>query len=209
MSTPLEEARDYKKLNVSAERIARVYAESLYKAAPAGQDEELGAELLELVGVLFPKVANLENFFSSGIITKSQKAEFIDKQFAGKASETFVNFLHILNNHGRLDLLHAIALSYQELVDEKHRRVNVVVKSAVALDDTQRDSLKKQLNEMFNFEPKLEEQIDPELLGGLIVRVGDWQFDGTVKARLNQLKNQLLERSSHEIQGRRDRFCTV
>ncbi len=55
----------------------------------------------------------------------------------------------------------------------------------------------------------LDEQIDPELLGGLIVRVGDWQFDGSVKARLNQLKNQLLERSSHEIQGRRDRFCTV
>ena len=50
---------------------------------------------------------------------------------------------------------------------------------------------------------------DPELLGGLVVRVGDWQFDGTVRGRLNQLKNQLLERSSHEIQGRRDRFSTL
>ena len=55
-------------------------------------------------------------------------------------------------------------------------------------------------------EPVLDVQVDPELLGGLVVRVADWQFDGSVRSRLQNLRNQLIENSSHEIQSGRDRF---
>ena len=208
MSNPLEDARLFKKVDVSAERVARVYAESLFKAA-GSEVETVGEELHDLVYVAFKKLPDLYAFFSSGTIATSTKKELIEKYFYGQASDSLVNFLQVLNNHNRLALLPTIAGSYRELVDEKNKRVPVFVTSAVALDDGQREALKKQLNSLFHFEPMLEETIDPELLGGLVVRVGDWQFDGTAKARLNQLKNQLLERSSHEIQGRRDRFCTV
>jgi F-type H+-transporting ATPase subunit delta len=206
--SPLEDAKLFRKVDVSAERVARVYAESLFKAAGADV-ETVGEELHDLVYGAFKKLPDLYAFFSSGTIANSVKKELIEKHFHGKAGDSLVNFLHVLNNHNRLELLPAIAGSYRELVDEKNKRVPVFVTSAVALDDGQRAALKKQLNDLFHFEPMLEESIDPELLGGLKVRVGDWQFDGTAKARLNQLKNQLLERSSHEIQGRRDRFCTV
>lgn len=208
MSNPLEDAKQFKKVDVSAERIARVYAESLFNAA-GSEAESVGEELHDLVFDLFKKLPDLFAFFSSGTIASGTKRDLIEKNFQGKASDTLINFLQILNNHSRLDLLPAIAADYRELVNEKSKRVQVFVTSAVALDDGQREALKKQLNELFQVEPMLVERIDPELLGGLIVRVGDWQFDGTVKARLNQLKNQLLERSSHEIQGGRDRFCTV
>jgi len=208
MSNPLEDAKLFKKVDVSSERVARVYAESLFNAA-GSEAESVGEELHDLVYGAFRKLPDLYAFFSSGTIANGTKKEIIEKHFNGKASDTLVNFLHILNNHNRLELLPAIASSYRELVNEKNKRVPVFVTSAVALDDGQREALKKQLNNLFHVEPMLEERIDPELLGGLIVRVGDWQFDGTVKARLNQLKNQLLERSSHEIQGGRDRFCTV
>ncbi|MFT3879106.1 MAG: ATP synthase F1 subunit delta [Gemmatales bacterium] len=208
MSNPLEEAKLFKKVDVSAERVARVYAESLFNAA-GSEAEAVGEELHELVFEAFRKLPDLFAFFSSGTIANGTKRDLIEKNFQGKASDTLINFLQILNNHERLELLPAIAGGYRELIDEKNKRVPAIVTSAVALDDSQRAALKKQLNELFHVEPMLEERIDPELLGGLIVRVGDWQFDGTVKARLNQLKNQLLERSSHEIQGGRDRFCTV
>jgi F-type H+-transporting ATPase subunit delta len=208
MSNPLEDAKLFKKVDVSAERVARVYAESLFKAA-GSEVETVGEELDDLVYVAFKKLPDLYAFLSSSTIATGTKKELIEKHFHGKASDCLVNFLQVLNDHSRLSLLPAIAGSYRELVDEKNKRVTVFVTSAVSLDDGQREALKKQLNEQFHFEPMLEETIDPELLGGLVVRVGDWQFDGTVKARLNQLKNQLLERSSHEIQGGRDRFCTV
>lgn len=208
MSNPLEEAKQFKKADVSAERIARVYAESLFNAA-GGEAEAVGEELRELVEVACKKEALLYPFMASGSIASKVKKEFFEKNFRGKASDTLVDFLQVLNNHGRLELLQAIAQGFRELVNEKSKRVTAFVKSAVALSDDQRQALKKQLNDMFHVEPMLDEQLDPELLGGLIVRVGDWQFDGSLKARINQLKNQLLERSSHEIQGRRDRFCTV
>jgi F-type H+-transporting ATPase subunit delta len=208
MSNPLEDAKVFKKVDVSSERVARVYAESLFNAA-GSEAESVGEELHDLVYDAFKKLPDLYAFFASGTIANGTKKELIEKYFHGKSSETLVNFLHILNNHSRLELLPSIASSYRELVDEKNKRVPVLVTSAVALDDGQREALKKQLNNLFQVEPMLEERIDPELLGGFVVRVGDWQFDGTVKARLNQLKKQLLERSSHEIQGGRDRFCTV
>lgn len=208
MSNPLDDVKHFKKIEVSAERIARVYAESLFNAS--GNDaESVGEELRSLVFDGFRKSPDLFAFFASGTITTGVKKAFIEKHFRNKASDHLVDFLQVVNNHGRFDLIPAVAVGYQQLIDEKNNRVTAYVKSAVPLEDNQRQALKKQLNEMFHFEPMLEEQIDPELLGGFVVRVGDWQFDGTVKARLNQLKNQLLERSSHEIQGRRDRFCTV
>lgn len=208
MSNPLEDAKRFRTVDVSAERIARVYADALFRAA-GDETDSIGEELRELVVTAFTQSPDLYPFLASGTIATRTKREFIDKHLLGKASDTLVSFLQVLNSHSRLELLPAIAVGYRALLDETHRRKQVFVRSAVSLDDGQRAALKKQLNEMFHVEPMLNEEVDPELLGGLIVRVGDWQFDGSVKARLNQLKNQLLERSSHEIQGRRDRFCTV
>jgi F-type H+-transporting ATPase subunit delta len=208
MSNPLEDVKQFKKTDVSAERVARVYAEALLQSA-GNEADSVGDELVELIQVACKKEPNLYPFLASGTIATKTKSEFFEKYFRGKSSDALVNFLQIVNAHGRLDIIHAIAASYRTLLNEKKKRVPAFVKSAVALDEPQRQALKKQLNDLFHVEPLLEEQVDPELLGGFIVRVGDWQFDGTVKARLNKLKNQLLERSTHEIQGRRDRFCTV
>jgi len=55
-------------------------------------------------------------------------------------------------------------------------------------------------------EPVLQETVDPDLLGGMVVRILDWVYDASVRARLQMLRNQLIERSSHGIQSGRDRF---
>ena len=55
-------------------------------------------------------------------------------------------------------------------------------------------------------EPLLEEKVEPELLGGLVVRIGDWVYDASVRTRLDEIRNQLIERSSHGIASGRDRF---
>jgi F-type H+-transporting ATPase subunit delta len=63
------------------------------------------------------------------------------------------------------------------------------------------------MRDVFQLEPVIETNIDEGLLGGMVVQVGDWLFDGSVRTRLEQLRKQLMVRRNYEIQGRRDRFC--
>jgi F-type H+-transporting ATPase subunit delta len=209
MSMPLADAQMHHAIDVDAERIARVYAESLYAAAPSGQAQEVGEELHALINEALPQQESLRNFFTSGVISGSKKKEVLEKTFRGKASDTFTDFLLVLNSHDRLNLLIPIYHGYRRLLDEQNKRVRVLVTSAAPLDEQQKENLIAGVRSSFLLEPILHEQVDPQLLSGFVIRVGDWQFDGTLRSRLNQLKNQLLERSSHEIQGRRDRFSTV
>ena len=65
-----------------------------------------------------------------------------------------------------------------------------------------------QLRDLWQREPILESAVDPDLLGGLVVQVGDWLYDASVRTQLETLRNQLITRSSHEIQSGRDRFSS-
>jgi F-type H+-transporting ATPase subunit delta len=118
----------------------------------------------------------------------------------------FLNFLLVLNHHDRLDLLRPICDAYRGLRDQRARRIRIQVRSAAPLDDGQRDRLQRELQETFHLEPILETEIDPELLGGMLVRVGDWVYDASVRTQLETIRNQLIARSSHEIQSGRNRF---
>ena len=114
----------------------------------------------------------------------------------------------ILNDHERLDLLRPIAVALAEEFDRRARRVRVQVQSAVPLAADQEERLRRELHDTFKLQPILQTTVDPDLLGGLVVRVEDWVYDGAVRAQLETIRNQLIERSSHEIQSRRDRFCS-
>jgi F-type H+-transporting ATPase subunit delta len=115
----------------------------------------------------------------------------------------------VLNEHERLELLRAILAAYRNLRNERARRVRVQVRTAVPLPDDQRARLQEEVREAFQLEPILEAVVDPEILGGMIVRVGDWLYDNSVRATLETIRNQIIARSSHEIQSRRDRFSTA
>jgi F-type H+-transporting ATPase subunit delta len=193
--------------DVGSQRVARVYAEALLNAAEKrGQADAVLEALDSLVKDLFWADPNLEAFFSSGAIGRDRKAGVIRSVFGPRAGELFTNFLLVLNEHDRLDLLRPILEAARELRDQRAHRVRVYVKSAAPLDDGQRDRLREQLRTNLHREPLLETQVDPDLLGGVVVRVGDWVYDGSVRTQLETIRNQLIERSSYEIQSGRDRF---
>jgi F-type H+-transporting ATPase subunit delta len=200
---------DYEELtkDVSAARIARVYAEALLAAAePQGQAETVHEELFSLIHDVFPVAPDFESFLHNLAIGRDTKEPAIRSALEGKASETFLNFLLVLNQHERLELLRPISAVYRELLDRRAHRVRVLVKSAVPLSDDQRDQVVHRLRESMKNEPVLDLKVDPDLIGGLVVQVGDWRYDGSVRNRLLNLRNKLIESSSHEIQTGRDRF---
>src|SRR5262249_23153220 len=114
----------------------------------------------------------------------------------------------VLNDHGRLGLLAAMLAEYRELYNARGNRFRVLVWTAVPLPDDQRQRLEQQLRDQHHKEPVLDLKVDPDLLGGLIVRVADWVDDGSIRTRLETLQTKLTESGSHEIQSRRDRFSS-
>jgi F-type H+-transporting ATPase subunit delta len=196
--------------DVSAQRIARVYAEALLNAAEKrGQAVPLLEELNSLIIDLLTPNPQLDQLLTSGIIGRESKAEIIEKGFTGRVSELLFNFLMVLNRHERLDLLRMISAAYVDLYHTRTRRIAVQVRTAVPLPDDQRSRLLHDIRETLGLEPVLDEKVVPDLLGGVVLRVGDALFDGSVRHTLLSARNQLIEKGSHEIQSRRDHFRTA
>ncbi len=94
----------------------------------------------------------------------------------------------------------------RSLYEDRTGLVHVQVRSAVPLADDQRDKLRAELKAKFGRDPVLEARVDPDLLGGLTVQVGDVLYDASIRTRLERIRTHLIESSSHAIQSQRDRF---
>jgi F-type H+-transporting ATPase subunit delta len=196
--------------DVSVERLARVYAEALLNAAQAsGQVAQVLEEFDSLIDDVFKDDPRLEALFAGSAVGRYARKDAINKAFAEKASTTFHRYMLVLNDHERLDLIRPIRRAVRELNDERMKRLRVHIYSAVALSDELQARLRVGIHDKFQLEPVLILHVDGTLLGGLKVRVGDTVYDSTVRTRLNNLRNQLIARSSHEIQSRRDRFSSA
>jgi F-type H+-transporting ATPase subunit delta len=196
------------RVRVGEERTAQVYAEAFLLAAEqAGQLAEATADLNALVDHLFQVDSNIELLLSNVALSVARKEEIIDRAFRGRSCPIFVNFLHVLNHHGRLGLLRLIRRELQDLLDQRANKVRVYVETATPLSDDQRQRLLALLQERMQVQPVLVDTVDPDLLGGLVVRVNDYRFDGSLRSQLQALRRHLIERSSYEIQCGRNRFC--
>jgi F-type H+-transporting ATPase subunit delta len=191
-------------------RIARVYAGALIKAAQSVNKVDLMQEHFD---ELFPTQfydpmdpRNLGTLLRSSAIPRNRKESVITEAFKGRVDDLFLDFLHVLNKHDRLELVRPVAAEYRELRDQLYKRVRFQVRSAVKLDDDQKEKIAKQARDYFKMEPVLVEIVDPDLIGGLQIQVGDTLYDLSLKTQLEKIKQQLLARSSHEIQRRRDRI---
>jgi F-type H+-transporting ATPase subunit delta len=195
--------------DVGAERLARVYAESLMAAADsAGQTAEVIGEIDSFIDDVLNRDPQLNVLFAGAAVGRKARAAAIEKAFAGRSDRVFVNFLQVLNQHERLDLLRPIRWAIHDLDDERNHRIKVHVFTAVPLPPEYGEQIAGSVRHRFGMEPVLVSHVDPSLLGGLKVRIGDKQIDATVRSRLDNLRNQIIARSSYEIQSRRDHFRT-
>jgi F-type H+-transporting ATPase subunit delta len=199
---------DYR-ADVGAERLARLYAESLFAAAAdEAQIADAIAEIDSLIDDVFRSDARFEALFGGAALGRTARRACIEKVFANRASSLVFKFLMVLNEHERLELLRPIRKALHDLDNERHHRVLVHVYTAVALPEGFGDRIAGAVRERFALEPILVSHVDPLLLGGMKLRMGDRQLDSTVRTRLDNLRTQIIARSSYEIQSRRDYFRT-
>jgi F-type H+-transporting ATPase subunit delta len=191
-------------------RIPRTYAEVLLNAAL--NQEKVAAvttNFLSLVNDLFPQVPGLEAFLDAPTTSKHLKDAVILKVFDGRCEPLFVNFLRLLNDKDRLGMARFIWVAYRTLLEERFGRQRVLVEAAAPLSDEEREKLTATLQTLLNKTPVLVVREQPELIGGLVVHVGDKVFDTSVRTKLTNFRNQLLARGSNEIQRLRDRVGSV
>ena len=137
------------------------------------------------------KSPGLQEIFNSLVIGRDEKIRLIDKVIAPRASELVTNFLRVLARHGRLDLLPAILRESRIRNEIRHGRRRIQVTSARPLDSRAEGRIRTRLAESLPFDPILETRVDPSLLGGIVIRVGDTVYDSSLATRIKQLREQL------------------
>jgi F-type H+-transporting ATPase subunit delta len=183
-------------------RVARVYAEALLDAAEKqGKVDEMWEHFVAVVGNPLRKTDRPDDPMVKLVvdIARHQREHIVRKALGGRVDPLFLNFVLVVNKHDRLGIIRPVAAVYRGLMDERARRMRVQVLSAVPLNDAERSQITEMARQRFRLEPVLVEKVDPAVLGGLRLQVGDRMIDATIRARLDGIKNQLLARSSHAI----------
>ena len=193
--------------DVDVEKIAEVYAEAYLNAVSGqgGSIEEAVAEFASLVDVL-RKQPKFGNILTSAMVPIDEKVDLMQKTIAPKATPLFWNFLQIVAKRNRLDLLLPIFLQAKILLDERQKRIPVTITTATEIDQQLFSTLSEKLREVLDGEPVIRSIINPDVLGGLVVRVNDTIYDASVSAQLQNVCRQMIERSAQNIQNRRENF---
>jgi F-type H+-transporting ATPase subunit delta len=187
--------------------LARRYADAMIQAAQGeGDVEKLLAELEEIDRDVLAAHPQLALILASARVPTAQKDRILVELFENRASALAVKFLRVLNRRGRLGLLSAVVRQARALWDRRNNRVPVVVRTAVPLGSAQLEALRDRLARLTGASPILQITTDPDLIGGLVVQVGDHRYDASVKSRLASLRERLIQGKTHEIQSRRDQF---
>ena len=192
----------------SAQAVARVYAEAFLEAAKSVGVEEALEEFASFIEDVVEPNPQFEQMLLSDFLGRDEKVDLIDRAVAPYGSELFVNFLRVLVRHDRMNLLPLILEESRKRHERETGRRRVQVTSATPLSEAAVSRIGQRLHERFAFEPIIDSQTDPSLLGGLVIQVGDTVYDGSLRTRLRQLQDRIRQRSLHEIQSGRDRFSS-
>lgn len=194
-------------LDDTARSIALVYAEALYRAVQPAESDAVLNELLE-IGKVIAANPRLLGIFSAPVISREEKARLLKDLFLSRCSPIISNFLMVLNDHDRLELIAAVVEQFEELDRVKKNQVRVQVITAVPVSSSQEGHISVELEKKLGKKPIVSFKVDDGILGGMIVRSGDWLWDDSLKNRLSLLRNQLIERSNYEIQSGRNSFSS-
>lgn len=173
--------------------IANRYAEALFQLSEEENiTKEIYNELHDVVEVI-KNNKELDNVLKSPLVAKIEKTQLIEALFNNKINNDLKNFLKILVEKGRISSLKSIELTFKELLNDKHNIIEGTVISAIALTEKQVKELEEKLSKKYNKNVTLENEVDQSILGGVLVRLGNTQIDGSVKTRLNNIKDQLTQ----------------
>jgi F-type H+-transporting ATPase subunit delta len=174
------------------EEIARVYGDSLFEVA---KEEEKLDELREQLGQFADAVRenhDLQVFLFSPYFSSAEKRDGISKAVSG-ADPELVNFLELLAEKHRMPAIFRIRQRFDDLWAEENRRLDVRLTSAIELDKSVVNRVGKEIERQTDRKIDLTSEVDPEVLGGLVLRVGNMVLDASIRTKLERLRKEVAK----------------
>jgi len=170
--------------------IASVYARALFEAGrDAGRLDRVREQLAQFVDALLAS-ADLQVFFYSPYFSSAEQRDGLEKAISG-ADELLSNFLVLLIDGHRMPVLPAIRVRFEELWDQENRLIPVEVTSAIELDRKTVSDIGRRIGEQTGCRIQLTSTVDPEIIGGVVLRVGNSILDASIRSRLEQLRKEV------------------
>ena len=161
------------------------YSRALFEAASANKEEaKIQQDLQQSQTVIKDLLPTLRN----PRVSSADKKKKLESALGAKIAKTTARFLDLLVDKKRFDLLPMVVADLGKLVNEKHNVAKAHVRTAQPLTEDQQKKLKDKLNGFAGKNIELEIKEDPELIGGVIVRLGDWVLDSSLRGQLKKLK---------------------
>lgn len=170
------------------------YATALFEIAEErGLEEEYSASLHTAADLIFSD-GRYPQLLSVPSLASSVRVRLLRDAIADAVPRDVLSFLSLLTEKGRINMLSGCVDEYDILLREKQRTAEAVVTSAVALSDAQLDRLRAALERRTGKRITLRAEVDPSLIGGVSVRIGDSLFDGSLSGRLNDIRENISGR---------------
>lgn len=172
------------------EELAQVYARSLFEV---GKENDILDDLKEQLSVWADALSenrDLQTFFFSPRFSSAEKKDAIRRIIDG-ADERFLNFLELLAERHRLPVSFRIRRDFNELWREERKLLSVEVTSAVELEQSVVSSIGERIQDRTGRQIELTSKVDPDIIGGLVLRVGNKIADASVRGRLTRLRRQI------------------
>jgi F-type H+-transporting ATPase subunit delta len=190
------------------QQLGNVYAQALLAfGKDSGKLDQMVDELDGVVDVV-GQVPGMKGALESPRIGFDDKAKLLDKAFGGKVDKGLVDFLKVVGRKGRFDCLGAILASARVMQDEMSGRVQAVLTSASEIDESVKNNISDKLSKLLGKTVSLTSVVDPEILGGIVVRVGDTVYDGSVVSQLAQVRVKAVKKAADAIRAQLDRFAS-
>jgi F-type H+-transporting ATPase subunit delta len=174
------------------EEIAQVYARALFEVAKEQNKLDLVREQLGQFADALNESGDLRVFFFSPYFSTEEKKDGLRRALDG-ADPVIVNFLETLLERHRMPVIFRIRDQHQRLWDQENQLLPVEVTSAVGLDDATVKSIGERIGEQTGQRVELTSKVDPSILGGIVLRVGNSILDASIKHRLDQLRKHVAQ----------------
>ncbi|MEM8947055.1 MAG: ATP synthase F1 subunit delta [Planctomycetota bacterium] len=191
--------------DVDAEKLAGVYAQAALDAAGDKEDEVLD-ELQTIVSEVLDTHPDMEEVFGSALVSIDEKVEMLDRLFGSRVSTTTLSFLKVLTKHDRLGVLRQVVRVAGQLWERRCNRVPVQLETAIELDDALHAEVVDSLRGTLGVEPVVTTTINPDLIAGFVVRVGDKVYDASTRASLERSRQSMIMHAVEAIQSSPEQF---